>query len=152
MKLLALNSLAATLSAMSFGCAADPGESPAAVIERALTIDAQASHLRNHACETAPIADAVRGYVAALDAINLDGAPQDFVAALQSHRDAWLATLPWMDAVAADRGEMHQLLDRIKARDQARAAALEPLMKQVFATWTAVDAATANAGARVPGS
>jgi hypothetical protein len=126
-------------------CAA-PGPAPAAAVARALELDARAGDVRNHASQSGSMGDAVRAYVAALDAIDLSGAPADFADALRAHRDAWAATLPWMDTICDERGEMHAVLERVRANDPARAATLEPLMDRVWATWSRVEAAAARAG------
>lgn len=118
---------------------ADTGK--AAAIARVLEADAAAASIRDHASESVPLADAVLGYVVALDGLDLSGTPAEFRAALREHRDAWAATIPWMRSVAAERGEMHEVLGRVRLRDPDRYAALEPLLAAVFSTWGRVERA-----------
>ncbi len=117
-------------------------EAAQAAIERVLARDAAAGKIRDHASETASLEDAVRGYVAALDGLDLTGTPPEFQRALRGHRDAWEGTLPWMSSLPSERGEMHALLRRVEAERPDLAAKGKPLMDRVWSTWAEVERAS----------
>jgi hypothetical protein len=103
--------------------------------------DADLSNTRNHASETAPIAEAVKTYLAGLDAIDYSATPEEFAAAFKKHRDAWEAGLPFLAKFEALRGEMHALLDQVRAQGGETQVELERFEKGLFDSWGEIEAA-----------
>lgn len=124
------------------GCrTAAPAASADPAVSAVLAADAAAGRARNHAPETGPVAEAVRDYVAAMDAIELAATPPAFRVAFERHRDAWAALAPYLDRFPEERGEMHDVFDRLA--DPSRnpdAATFETLVAEVWATWDEVEA------------
>lgn len=108
--------------------------------------DADLSNTRNHASETGPIAEAVKAYLAGLDAIDYSATPEDFATAFKKHRDAWEAGLPFLAKFDTLRGEMHALLDQVRAQGGETKAELERFEKGLFESWGEIEAVAREHG------
>jgi hypothetical protein len=112
-----------------------------ACIERVLERDSELGDVRNHASETGPLADAVRGYIAGLDALDFAGCPADFETAFVRHRNAWESSLEFFEQHAALRGEMHTLFDEIKALGGDAEDGVVIIENGIWTTWAEVEIA-----------
>lgn len=119
----------------------------ATAIARVLAADDEAGRRRNHACESAPLTEAIEAYLDELEALDYDGCPEEFAAAFRRHRQAWRDSLGLFGRYRQLRGEMHELFERIRAQD---AAALEAVEAEIWGTWDEVETAARRHGA-IPG-
>lgn len=131
-------------SALPAGCSATgppaPDESAAryhAAMQAVLERDEALGEVRNHASETAPVADAIRGYTASLERLDFSGTPEAFERAFRAHREAWEGTLPFFERYSDLRGELHDVFDAIQARDST----MERVVRPIWSTWGDVEAA-----------
>ncbi len=125
-------------------CAA--AEPPGAVepcIQRVLAEDDRLGRERNRAPEVAPIDEAVRTYVRAIEALDYGGCPQHFIDACSAHAAAWRATLPLLRRHAHRRGEMHALFKAIAADPDGRD--LPAYEAVIWKTWAEVERASDQA-------
>ena len=122
----------------------------AAAMRRVLDDDTRLGGIRNHASETKPLADAIRDYVAALDALDFDGCPREFTDAFRRHRDAWEAAIEFFDRFRHLRGELHALFEQLRAHDARSKERMEAIEAAVSGTWAEVEAAveSVNEGQR----
>lgn len=128
---------------------------PAAAMARVLEEDAQLGATRNHASETGPIAEAIRRYVAGLDALDVSDCPEAFVHALGRHRSAWEQSVAFFEQFPELRGELHDVFEMIRTRDEASSAGLEAAEAGIWSTWAEVEAVVekyAPPGKAEPGS
>lgn len=118
-------------------------EAKAACVARVLARDNELGKARNHAPETAPLAEAVARYVEGLDGLDFTGCPPAFAAAFSRHRDAWKESAPFFEDFAGLRGEMHDLFDEIRSRDEP-GKRLRALEDRIWGTWAEVEEAAGN--------
>jgi hypothetical protein len=122
-----------------------PGETErrgyADAIDRVLERDRVIGAERNRAPEQAPLADAVRRYVAGIDAIDFGGCPPEFTEAFRRHRDAWEASIVFFERFDGLRGEMHDVFDEIRRGDDDVRAELHRIEDRIWQTWDEVEAA-----------
>jgi hypothetical protein len=142
--------LAASL-ALWAGCRATSAARPAdaaarTAMQRVLRADEEAAARRDEAPRGAPVAEAVRAYVAELDALDYGGCPSDFVAAFRSHRDAWAGMGEHLAPFTGPRGEMHAVFDRLGAEGQPGAAEFQRRLDAIWSTWGAVEASLERHG------
>jgi hypothetical protein len=141
------------MAALLAGCASSrpsPSDNGTSAVARVLQQDDVLGTQRNHACETAPLAQAVRDYVRGLAALDFSGCPDDFVDAFTRHREAWEASIPFFEAYHDLRGEMHDLFEQIRDRDPSTKAELEELEAGIWGTWAEVEAAIERTSAAPP--
>lgn len=129
--------IALTLAA----CASSRPGDGAGAIARVLAVDEELGAIRNHAPETGPLHVGLEDYVAGLAALDTSGCPDDFVTALASHRRAWEESIPFFARFADERGELHELFERIRARGGEDQASLEAHETRIWDTWAVVEAA-----------
>lgn len=108
-------------------------------IDRVLNMDALISQQRNLATHHVPIADAIRIYLTGLDAIDFEDCPQGFTSAFRKHRDSWEKSLAFFESHADLRGEMHDVLDKIREKGTDAATALDGHFKHIMDTWSEVE-------------
>lgn len=125
---------------------APSGAETLAAIERVLAAYEVLARVRNHASETAPVADAVRDYVAGLESLDFSATPAAFEAAFARHRAAWEAAIPVLEPHAELRGEMHAVLEEIRRRDDARIL-LEEAEARIWGSWAEVERVARTHGA-----
>lgn len=119
-----------------------------ACVRHALAEDARLGKARNHAPETQPIDEAVERYVAGMGGIDLRGCPAAFVTAFTRHRRAWQDAQPLLARHATERGEMHEVFDRLRAGPDG--PMLESAEAAIWSTWAEVERATSAAGVASP--
>lgn len=134
------------LGACSSATRSEPALPTAEAVRAALDADAEAAEARNRRTRSAPAHVAVAEYVAALDAIDLSDAPPDFAGALRAHGDAWAALIEPLRLRADERGEMHDLFDRLTSPADPMHERFGLLIDDVWATWTPVEQAAMRAG------
>lgn len=119
---------------------AQPVTGPArACIDAVYARDNQIGALRNHAPESAPIAQAVRTYADGLAALDFSGCPAAFKEAFAAHERAWRAAIPYLERHAEERGEMHAVFARLRAGGDGEQ--LKALEKAIWDSWAMVEAA-----------
>lgn len=133
-------------SGASRGQATSPNAAREA-IRSVLARDSELGRMRNHAPESAPVAEAVETYVRELATIDFEGCPPDFEAAFARHRTAWRDSIDFLAGFDELRGEMHDLFDAIRARGGSDRAELEDLERAIWSTWADVEAAAQRHGA-----
>lgn len=109
-------------------------------MDQVLQRDSELSEVRNHACEASTLSQAIKDYVAELKGFDFEGCPEEFAHAFNKHQLAWSALIPLTDKHSELRGEMHDLLAKIEASDDAQE--LAPLKKAIFDTWSEIEEAT----------
>ena len=102
--------------------------------------------MRNHASESAPLAEAVRAYARSLGAIDFSGCPAEFTEAFERHREAWLTSVELFEQYGELRGELHVLFDQIRESSPEARRRLENHEKAIWGTWAEVEAAAARHG------
>jgi hypothetical protein len=75
--------------------------------------------------------------------LDLAACPGGFAAALRRHRDAWAEMVPYLEGFADERGEMHDVFDRLGADSNPTRARFDELLAVVWSTWAEVEAAAA---------
>lgn len=120
---------------------ADMQNDPFSAMTRVLEADSHLGAIRNHNVETMPIAEAIRRYVEGLDALELDHCPDEFVRALQNHREAWNQSIAFFEQFSELRGELHEVFEMIRARDEASSDGLQKAEAEIWSTWTEVEEA-----------
>ena len=114
-------------------------ESEQDCIDAILREDTALGDTRNHACETASLADAIQQYVDALSALDYEGCPREFSKAFEAHIDAWAAMKTFTEQFADMRGEMHDLFYKLERGEQAEE--FKPLLKAIWDTWAPIQTA-----------
>ncbi len=120
----------------------------AQAIRAALEADAAASAKRNQETKYISPSLAMTDYVVALDAIDLGATTPAFEAAFIAHRDAWNATIGPLRQRSSERGEMHDMFDRLTAPSDPMHETFQRLIDEVWATWADVEAAARAAGVK----
>jgi hypothetical protein len=122
--------------------AAAANEPARVCIESVLAEDSELGKVRNHAPETAPIAESARAYVQGLHGLDFTNCPAAFAEAFARHRAAWEASIVFFEAHGERRGEMHDVFDAIRAVGGETAATLRAHESEIWGTWSEVEAAT----------
>lgn len=112
-----------------------------AAMENVLKVDTVLSNQRNHASERVALGDAIRTYLLGLRSIDYRGCPESFQKAFVDHAKAWDNSLEFFDNHQELRGEMHQLLDEIREKDEATAKELTKHFQAIMKTWQVIEAA-----------
>lgn len=127
---------------------ASSSEEPYAEAIRAVFAeDDKAAAIRNHACEDTTLAETVRQYVAAIDAMDFSRCPADFTSAFKSHRDAWANTIPFFHSFDTLRGEMHELFAVIENMSPGQKVELVKISRPIGDTWVEVEKLAGKYGA-----
>lgn len=113
-------------------------------VESVLAADNAAGERRNHASETSPAAVGVAAYVVELEALDLSRCPDGFARAMTRHREAWAAMVPYLADFAHERGELHDVFDRLESEANPTRTRFEELLAAVWSTWAEVEAALAE--------
>lgn len=142
--------IAALLLLLSSCAAATPVEEPARSIERVLAEDAVLGAVRNDAPRHMPLAQAVRDYAGALDALDLSACPEDFRRAMRRHIAAWWDVLPYVEGFPSLRGEMHDVFDQIHVASNPTADEFQRLVDAIWETWAPVERIALQHGAVLP--
>ncbi len=129
------------------GCADKSKQSQIAAIKSVLAQDSKLGEARDQGCESAPMAETIKTYVAALDQIEFSECPDDFTAAFKRHRDAWENLASFFTSYDTLRGEMPDLFSIIRESGDESRASLEQIEKQIWGTWGHVEAAMRRHGA-----
>jgi hypothetical protein len=95
--------------------------------------------VRNHACETIPLAQTIRDYTEALAGLDYSDCPENFTSAFASHRQAWEQLIPFAEQYPDLRGEMHDLFDQLEKGPDAER--FKPLVERIWETWREVEKA-----------
>ncbi len=106
-------------------------------VQKIMEIDEKAGTIRNHACETASLSEAVKSYVSKLGNLDFKNCPEDFKNAFNAHKNAWSDVLPITDLYPDLRGEMHILFEEIEKGDHGTEFKL--LVKKLWDTWAEVE-------------
>lgn len=109
-------------------------------IERILAADDSLGRARNHACEQQPLSEVIANYASALAGLDFTSCPENFRAAFEGHRQAWLELLPITDRYPDLRGEMHALFEKLESGEHAKQ--FKPMVDRVWKTWAEVEAAS----------
>lgn len=144
-----------SLLAVAFACKNTEKSSPASnsehtyaeAIRTIFAEDDRVATIRNHACEDTTLAETVRQYVAAIDAMDFSRCPADFTLAFKKHRDAWANTLSFFTDFDTLRGEMHELFAVIEDESPEQKAALEKISRPIGDTWMEVEKLAGKYGA-----
>lgn len=126
-----------------------PRDYVSAIID-VLSLDSELGLVRNSATQSASLAEAIRGYVTALDSMDFSGCPDDFTAAFAYHRNAWEESIPFFEPFSDMRGEMHELFDQIRERSAETHDGLERVEVRIWDSWREVEAVAADHGAIEP--
>ncbi len=113
--------------------------SPQKAIEKVIAQDETLGGIRNHACETIPLAITIQQYADGLGEIDFSNCPEEFTKAFARHRDAWVQMIPFVEKYPDLRGEMHDLFDQFEKGDEADI--FKPLLKAIWDTWAEVEEA-----------
>lgn len=108
-------------------------------INHILSQDSQLGAIRNHACETIPLTEAIQEYINAVNALSFGNCPLDFTHAFESHLNAWNHMQTVTDKYPDLRGELHDLFDKIKLGEHKDA--FEVSLKNIWDTWAEVEKA-----------
>jgi hypothetical protein len=108
-------------------------------VEKILTMDDSLAAVRNHAPETVSLSEAILQYVNALEQLDYEGCPEDFKAAFESHREAWMDVTVVTDKYPDMRGEMHGLFKEIEVGEHAEM--FNPLVEAIWDTWEEIEIA-----------
>ncbi len=108
-------------------------------IENAIALDDSLGKVRNHACETLPLAIAIQQYADGLQWIDYTTCPLKFSAAFEAHRQAWLQMIPYLQKYPEHRGEMHYLFGEFEKGPDS--ATFKPLLKNIWDTWAVIEEA-----------
>jgi len=128
---------------------AQQSEDNAAAIRAVIKQDYQLGSIRNERPRHAPIAQAIKDYVAGLDALDLDGVPPDFKTALLRHRDAWFESIEFLRQYSQLRGELHEVFETIHAKDEASHAGLLDVEANIWSTWAEVEVSMQHHGVSI---
>lgn len=108
-------------------------------IETALSLDDQAGRIRNHACESTSLSQAILNYTQSLEQIDFSSCPKDFKAAFEGHIRAWQAAMEITDKYPNLRGEMHDLFKRIEEGQDGEK--FKSKVKAIWDTWAEIEKA-----------
>ncbi len=106
-------------------------------IETVLRIDDSLGTIRNHACETVSLSQAVTNYTESLGKIDFRQCPAEFTEAFNIHKKAWINFKQVSDIYPALRGEMHDLFDTIEK--SADSTEFKKQSKLIWDTWAKID-------------
>lgn len=147
----AISVVLATALALLGACAQsrtdhDATNAQAQAIRVALDADAQAAAKRNQETKYISPSLALTDYLVALDAIDLGATTPEFEGAFREHRDAWEAMIEPLRQRSSERGEMHDVFDRLTAASDPMHEEFQRLIDAVWATWADVETAARAAG------
>jgi|GEM_PF-1584728 len=103
-------------------------------IQSILSEDTRLGSQRNNAPFERPIHLAVSQYVDSLEKLDYSAAPPVFHFAFKQHINAWTSTIELLKNHQNERGEMHDVFNRIHAIEPR----LKPLEKAIWDTWAPV--------------
>ena len=108
-------------------------------MNRVIAIDDSLGRIRNVATENEPMSAVIRAYAAAMQEIDYRNCPEEFRAAFEKHRKAWLDMTAVTDQHQEMRGEMHALFDRIEASEDS--VRFKVYLEKIWSTWAEVEKA-----------
>jgi len=135
------------------GCKNSPGNKEAdrsipdsvsekACIDMVIRVDDSLGKIRNHACETATLSQAITGYAAGISKIDFEECTAAFKTAFEKHRQAWIDFRELSDKYPDLRAEMHDLFDQLeKSKDSLL---FKKLSKQIWDTWGDIEKVMKN--------
>lgn len=106
-------------------------------MKRILAVDNSLGTIRNHACESIPLSEAIKQYVNSLKQIDFTGCSNQFEQAFKEHETAWLTILEITDKYPDIRGEMHDLFDTLKEGEDGEK--FSTLLQSVWDTWREIE-------------
>ena len=106
-------------------------------IEKVISLDDSFGSVRNHACETVSLSEAIEQYVDNMNKLDFRSCPKTFTIAFKEHQKAWKDILTVTDNYTELRGEMHELFKIIE--NGRHANSFNPLLKFIWDTWTEVE-------------
>ena len=129
--------------ALIYACKADPRPTPINKLERTcvqniLKQDSILGGIRNHQCEELSLAKTIENYTQALSILNFEDCPPDFYKAFKAHIAAWNEMAVFVHPENDLRGELHDLFDLIKAKDDT--GEFDRKLKAIWDTWSEIEA------------
>lgn len=123
------------------GKAAQDGATPAAAnaMRSVILADARLSAIRNEATRNVSLDQAIADYLNGLAQLDLKGAPEDFLTALDAHRDAWRKIEAYLGDFSDARGEMHAAFDEVRKDSNPTRDEFIKLEKALFETWAVLE-------------
>lgn len=106
-------------------------------IQGILAQDAALGEIRNHACDSLPLKDVILDYARALESLDYENCPKEFVYVFMSHIKAWKDIMPVVDHYPNLRGEMHELFSLLS--DSNHKDLFNQRLNAIWRTWEEVE-------------
>ncbi|MGB4845841.1 MAG: hypothetical protein WBP16_15355 [Ferruginibacter sp.] len=111
-------------------------------MEMVIKMDDSLGKIRNHACETATLSQAITNYADEIGKLDFTQCPKVFKTAFAKHRQAWIDFRELSDKYPDLRAEMHDLFDELEKSTDS--LLFKKLSKQIWDTWGDIEKAMKN--------
>jgi len=108
-------------------------------IQRVLEEDSALGAIRNEGVREHAVHEVVGEYAQALGEIDFGGCPGDFREAFWQHTRAWEQMVGVLKPYAMERGEMHEVFDRLTVEVAASRNVVQDKLGEVWMTWGVVE-------------
>jgi len=122
------------LGMLIIGCKNKTTENPC--IKNIIAQDELLGKVRNNICKTQSLSKAISDYTQGMRHLILVGCPQEFNDAFETHIVAWENMIPIADKYPEERGEMHDIFDRIKAKSDKD---FDDQLQSIWDSWAQVE-------------
>jgi ketosteroid isomerase-like protein len=129
----------------------DPEADYTSAIRRVLEADSALGAVRNEGVRVCAAHEVVGEYARVLGELDFSGCPGDFREAYWQHTRAWERMVGVLEPYADERGEMHDVFDRLTAEGAGSRGRVQDGLDEVWTTWANVEDSVVRHGAQPEG-